>query len=112
MDNYTEVELATARVKQTLDELEDLGEEVSEYREMLAQTEAFIAKEARLMSDLRLGRMLEDNERNVLATVHGREIDDIIDLNTRQNARLIEQGDHIIEQNDTIIDLLQIRTAE
>lgn len=112
MADYTKVELATARVKRTLDELKDLGEEIGEDQAMVTQTENFIAREARLRSNLKLERMLESNEQNMLANIRGREIDAVIEHNTRQNARLIEQGDHMIEQNDTIIDLLQIRTAE
>lgn len=107
MDDYTKVELAIARVTRTLNEFENLAEEVREHQPALTQTEDFIVREAKLRSDYRLGRMLEGNEQNVLATIRNRKIDDIIDYNTKQN-------DRMIEQNDVIIELLRIlsQTAE
>lgn len=103
MDKYTNAELATARVKRTLNELEDLAEEVAVNRAALSQTEDFIAREAKLTVDYRLGRMLESNEWNAFAIIRDREIDAVIEYNTNQN-------DRMIEQNDIIIDLLRILT--
>ena len=102
-DNYTKSELATARVTRTLNEMKDLAEEVAVNQAALDLTQDLIVREEKLRCDYRLGRMVEANEHNVLATLPNRGIDDVIDYNTKQN-------DRMIEQNDIIIDLLRIFT--